>query len=154
MSQTKSGEMKGSIEGLENLKPGEGVQVGDTKYEYGADLHTEGTPLLDPATGKTVAIRVFEFKMNPDPKVMKNFPTDMQVLFNAHAKQIATILWGDGLRPLEEVSPRVIIDKKGYKYRIFIPCEARRDTLFADKPQSLTEALSKAPNNGTARHTK
>lgn len=124
---------------LEDLKPGDGVQVGDTKYEYGADLSTEGTPLIDPGTGKTVSIRVFHFKM--DPSKVKHFPNDRQLIFNSHAKQIRTILWGDGLVPIEGVSPRVIIDMKHHSYNIFIPCEARISTMFIDRPQNLSEVI-------------
>lgn len=131
---------------MADLKPGDGVVLDDkTKYDYGADLHTEGMRINDPGIGKTVSIRVFDFKMNPDPKVV--FPTDKQILFNAHAKQITTIMWGDGLVPLEGVSPRVIINKKEHKYQIFVPCEAKSDVLFYDKPKSLNEVLTTTSKN-------
>lgn len=136
---------------MAELKPGEGVRIDkDTKYEYGADLHTEGFQLIDPQEGKTNTIRTFEFVMNPAK--VREFPTDKQAIFNAHAKQITTILWADGLRPLESVSPRVIIDLKGKKYQIFVPCEAAKGVLFNNKPQSLNEVLSKTSQNGTPRH--
>ena len=126
---------------MKELKPGEGVTIGDTKYEYGADLSTEGTPLIDPGIGKTVSIRVFKFKINPEMK--KNLP-DNQALFNTHSKQIATILWADGLRPFEETPPRVIIDvKKGF-YQFLVPCEARLHQMFFDQPQNLNKVLNKA----------
>ncbi len=141
------------VEGeLKDLKPGKGV----AGYEYGSNLETQGVQIADPGVGKTISIRAFEFKMNPDPKVREFFP-DAQTLFNVHAKQIQTILWGDGLRYLEEVSPRVIIDKKRLNYRIFVPCEARLNVNFMDKPQSLNETLSKAsraPKNGSIRNKK
>lgn len=148
--QAKSGEMNNiTVEGdLNDLKPGEGVNG----YEYGSNLETQSSPLIDPAYGKTVSIRVFDYKMNPDPKVLKNFP-DKQTLFNAHAKQIKTILWADGLIPLENISPRVIIDTKKHKYQIFIPCQARSNVLFVDKPKSLTEVLSKTSKNGITGHS-
>lgn len=137
----------GTIDNFEQLRPGTGISIDDkTKYEYGADLSTEGTPLIDPGIGKTVTIRVFDFKMNPDKE--RIFPTDKQLIFNQHAKQISTILWGDGLIPLESVSPRVIVNKGQGKYKIFIPCEARSNTLFIDRPKSLSEQLK----NGTTRH--
>ena len=129
---------------MSELKPGEGVMIGDTKYDYGADLHVDETPLVDSETGKAVSIRTFQFKINPDPKVRKNFPTNGQTIFNTHAKQIATILWTDGLRPLEEISPRVIINKKKGFYQIFVPCEARPYQMFFDRPQNLNKALNKA----------
>ena len=140
--QKRSGmDAKKFMKEMAELKPGTGVDG----YEYGANLHTDGVRIEDPQEGKTVSIRVFEFKMNPDPKV--NFPTDNQVLFNAHAKQIATILWGDGLVPLEEVPPRVIIKRKEHKYQIFVPCEAKRGVLFFEQPKSLNEVLTKASKN-------
>ena len=141
-TQNKSGtEDKVRVEGdLNELKPGEGFKVDEkTTYEYGSDLSTDGTPLIDPATGKTVSIRTFEFLMNPE--AIKDFPEDRQLIFNNHAKQISTILWGDGLIPLEEVAPRVIINKREGKYQIFVPCEARLSTTFVDKPKSLSEQL-------------
>ena len=134
-------------ERVEELKPGNGA----AGYEYGSDLHTESAPLVDPGIGKTVSIRVFDFKMNPDPKVVKSFPTNGQVIFNAHAKQIATILWGDGLIPLEQVSPRVIINKKKRTYQIFVPCSARSGVVFAETPMNLSTQLNK---NGTKGHRK
>lgn len=136
-----------SVEGdLRELKPGDGVNG----YEYGSNLETEGVRLVDPAEGRTVSIRVFEFKMNLDPKIRKNFPRDGQILFNAHAKQISTILWGDGLVPLDSVAPRVIINKKKGSYQIFVPCEAKLSTFFTEKPKSLSEQLK----NATPRHKK
>ena len=132
---------------LAELKPGEGVDG----YEYGANLDAEGMPLIDPGTGQTVTIRTFVFKMNPN---IKNIP-DKQILFNSHARQIKTILWGDGLVPLEEISPRVIIDTKKHRYQFFIPCKARREVLFMEKPKNLSELLkstSAARPSETTRH--
>jgi hypothetical protein len=129
------------VQGDINQLKGEGVQVGDTKYEYGADLSTDGVPLIDPGVGKTVSIRVFHFKM--DPSKIKHFPNDKQAIFNSHAQQMRTILWGDGLVPLEGVGPRVIINTKSHSYDIFIPCEARLNTIFVDRPKNLSEELLK-----------
>ena len=127
------------------LKPGKGVTLDDgTKYDYGADLHAEGTPLIDPGEGEANVIREFIFKMNPEFK--KNFQGNKQDLFNAHARQIATVLWGDGLRPLEEIAPRVIINiKKGF-YKIFVPCRAAKGMIFSqmNQPKNLSEELLKS----------
>lgn len=121
---------------MDELKPGEGVVLDDkTKYEYGADLNAESSRIEDAGTGNTVLIRIFDFKMNPGK--FKDFPTDTQIIFNSHVRQIATTLWGDGLRPLEEVPPRVIINKKAHSYKIFVTCEAKRGLLFSQKDQPL-----------------
>ena len=83
------------IDNLGELKPGTGIDVGDnTKYEYASELATDNVPLIDPGGSSVVVIRVFKFKMNPE---RKHFP-GKQALFSSHAKQIETILWGDGLR--------------------------------------------------------
>lgn len=135
------------VEGLKDLNPGSGVRIGDTKYEYGASLETEGTPLIDPGTGKTVSIRVFHFKM--EPSRVKSFPVnDKQAIFNSHATQIKTILWGDGLIPIEGISPRVIVDKKKMAYNIFVPCEARLNVMWADRPKNLSVELAKGEVKG------
>lgn len=128
------------IEG--ELKPGTGVDIGDnTKYEYASQLETDNVPLIDPGGGGVVVIRVFTFKMNPE---RKHFP-GKQRLFNTHAKQIETILWGDGLRPLESNPPRVIINSKDGFYQIFVPCIAAKGVVFSEKDRN-PELLHKQLN--------
>ncbi len=128
---------------MAELKPGGGVTIGDTKYDYGADLHTDGIPLIDPGGGPVNVIRTFDFKMNP--REIRNFPADKQVLFNAHAKQIQTTLWADGLRPLENINPRVIINIKKMIYQIFVSCEASKGVIFSEKDRN-PELLHKQLN--------
>lgn len=141
-------EQKQFKEDLENLRPGEGVRLDDkTKYEFGADLQTEGAPIIDTGTGKNVVIREFTYKMNPQ---LKDMP-DRQALFNAHAKQISTLLWGDGLRPLENISPRVIINIKDHFYKIYVPCEGRLGNVFVDKPKNLSEELMKSSKKAISK---
>ena len=126
------------VKGLENLTPGEGVEG----YEYASELSTDNVPLIDPGGGGVTVIRVFNFKMNPDRKY---FP-GKQALFNAHTKQIETILWGDGLRPLDSVPPRVIINSKKGSYQIFVPCQAAKGVIFSEKdrnPELLHKQLAK-----------
>ena len=129
------------IDGMENLKAGDGVQIDqDTSYEYGSELSTDGVPLIDVGEGKQVLIRVFTFKINPEKAKEVGF-MNKQSIFNDHAKQISTILWGDGLRPLEDTSPRVIIDAKKAIYQIFVPCEAKTGVAFVDKSKNLQEIM-------------
>lgn len=133
------------VDGIDDLKPGEGIKIDEeTKYEFGADLDADKAPIIDHGTGKIVAIRTFEFKMNPN---LQKEVVDKQTLFNAHAKQIATLLWADGLVPLESVGPRVIIDKVKGMYQIFVPCEAKTGTVYADTPKNLSEELLKSHKN-------
>lgn len=135
---TKFGGMKVSIDNADQLKAGGGIAIGDTTYEYGANLETPTARLVDSGDGKSVLIRLFEFKMNPELKG----DIDKQLLFNSHAKQIQTILWADGLKPFDEVSPRVIIDTVKGEYKIFISCVARSSTAFIEIPKLLSQALA------------
>ena len=124
-----------NVEG--ELKPGIGIDG----YEYASQLETDSTPLIDPGGGGVVVIRVFTFKMKPD---RQHFP-GKQALFNAHAKEIERFLWGDGLRPLESNSPRVIINSKGGFYQIFVPCIAAKGVIFSEKdrnPELLHKQIS------------
>lgn len=144
---------KVNIENLKELKPGEGIQVdSETKYDTVGEFEAKSEPILDPGTGQEVLIRLFEFAMNP---AIKDFPTDRQLLFNAHAKQIANTLWGDGLRPFDGAGPRVIIDAKKKIYRIFVPCEARTGLVFNKKATTLTKELAKSNTqaNESTRHS-
>lgn len=146
MKPTQSGKIKGTnhitIEGdIDKLKKGSGVDG----YEFGADLATEGVKIQDPGYGQTVTIRTFEFKMNPE---IKPFPTDTQQLFNAHARQISTLLWADGLVPFEEVSPKVIINKRKKTYTIFVVAKPNASNMFIEKARNLSEHLQ----HGRTRH--
>ena len=117
------------------LTPGTGIDVGDdTKYEYASQLETDNVPLIDPGGGGVVVIRVFKFKMNPERKSLPG----KQKIFSSHSKQIETILWGDGLRPLESNPPRVILNNKGGFYQIFVPCIAAKGVIFSEKDRNPT----------------
>lgn len=134
------------VDNLEDLKPGTGVQIDNkTKYEYASELATEGVPLIDPGGGPVNVIRVFTFKMNPEKA--KDFAPNKQILFNSHAQQIKHTLWGDGLRPLENVGPRVIIDSKRGFYQIFVTCEATKGVIFSERHRN-PELLHKQLANG------
>jgi hypothetical protein len=115
---------------------------------YGASLEAPRTPLIDPASGKPLVIRSFDFRMSPE---LKQLPSK-QELFSAHAKQIMSLLWGDGLRPFEGASPRVAIDRKRRTYKIVVVAEPRLNTTVIETPQSLSTLLSTASKNGTPRH--
>lgn len=116
----------------------------EIKYEYGADLGTEPVPVIDPAVGRTVTLRTFEFKIqNPE-----TFPTDKQKVFNDHYKLVSAMLWADGLVPMEKEHPQVIIDLPKLKFLIIVAAEANSSNTFIEAPKSLTEMLSStAPKN-------
>ena len=129
---------------MANLKPGEGVQVGDTKYEYGSDLEATPQQIDDPGTGRTVTIRTFDFAISPKIP-LKEFPKNKQKIFSDHAHLIKTMLWADGLIPYEgniEVAPKVLINLKQRTFKIIVVAQARSSTSFYEKPKSLNKLLA------------
>lgn len=65
-----------------------------------------------------------------------------QGLFNAHAKQIEIMLWGDGLVFDTDYEPRLVVGKK--KYKIVVVCKVRQGVGLGrgNKLNTITEALS------------
>lgn len=102
---------------------------------YGRDVYTQSKPMIDPGTGKEVIIRKFEFGLNP---LYKGNKPNKQDIFNMHWRQLRNILWGDGLVPMESVPPRVEF-RDNNVYWIFLTCEARLNTVIADKVQTLQD---------------
>lgn len=104
----------------------------------GQEIEVKSDPIIDPGTGKTVVLRVFEYSIDPSMPV-KVRPTN-QDLFNSHAMQIKHFLWKDGLRPFDEgqgLEPKVQFSKRERKYRIIVPCEARFGQSFHERAQLL-----------------
>lgn|SRR3990167_7654017 len=118
-------------------------RVDEVKYEYGSDLEAKPVPIIDPATGKTVTLRTFDFVIPPNIK-LQDFPTNKQQIFSDHANLIKTMLWADGLVPYEGnigVAPRVLINLKARTFKIIVVAQARSSTMFVEKPKSLNKLL-------------
>lgn len=116
----------------------EGVKdapVKDIKWEA-QQIEAHSDPLVDKAQGKPIILRTFEFQLNPN--LPKNIKFSKQDIFNSHKELIEKILWGDGLRPLDEVKPpKVQISKKLNKYRIFLVCQPRSGATVVDTMRKL-----------------
>ena len=93
-------------------------------------------PLIDlEKKGRGLILRFFNFKFNP---AIKKRPTK-QELFNSSWKQCRDILWKDGLKQREDISPKVSVGKNGYT--IYITAEPRLGVNFYEKPKTLEEVL-------------
>ncbi len=108
---------------------------------YGTELKSDATPIIDPASGKPAIIRMFDFRMD---KSIRRFEATKQQVFSAHSKQILTLLWADGLRPIEGVNPRVSIDTRKRTYKIVVAAEPRLHQTVIETPNSLNDVLSTA----------
>lgn len=128
---------------LINDSRGDQYEISDKSGKWvGQELGVNSDiPLVDEGKGKPYIIRQFEFYFDPSTlqkiKEKKIPAPTRQELFNSHVKQIRVTLWGDGLVPLEEIEPRMVIGKK--KYKIIVLCEARYKTMIAEKPNTLQE---------------
>ncbi len=106
--------------------------------EVHSDVHLED----DEGSGKTIVVRSFDFKANPQA-FREHIPTK-QELFSAHAKQIEAYLWADGLDVMPDVHPQVILNKKRTGYRIVVGAEPRRGHLITRRDQDKIQTLSQA----------
>ena len=80
---------------------------------------------------------MFEFGMNIE--AFKHAQPTKQELFNAHHKFIETALWKDGLKVIPEVHPRITIDEKQLKYRIFVGAQPMKGHILREQPQTLSQ---------------
>lgn len=91
----------------------------------------------DTGTGEAAIIRMFEFAVNPE--AFKQHTPTKQELFNSHSQGIESFLWKDGLTVIPEVAPRVTLNKKKNKYRIFVGARPQRGHLLHEQPKTLLQ---------------
>lgn len=106
--------------------------------EVHSDIHLED----DEGSGKTIVIRSFDFKANPE--AFRQHTPSKQELFSAHAKQIEILLWEDGLEVMPDVNPQVILSKRRTGYRIVVGAEPRRGQIITRRDQDRIQTLSQA----------
>lgn len=106
------------------------------------EIHSDIKLEMDEGDGKTIVIRSFDFKANP--QAFKDRIPSKQELFNSHLKQIEVILWKDGLKIMTDVQPKLILEKKNKGYRIVVGAEPEKGQLIRsldnDKYQTLSQA--------------
>lgn len=120
------------------------AEVNGATYDAN-QIETEAVRIEDPGEGDAVVLRHFFFKAipRPGPKPTK------QEIFDEHKQQITTMLWGDGLRPredlrlevhtrnyLKKVSPSLyaMMGKNHTDFVVVVPCEAQKGVLLHEKP--------------------
>lgn len=124
----------------DNGSLGESFSTHDDKYSWeGQEVQVNSDPVIDPGTGETVLMRVFDFGANPE--ALKRDKPSKQQIFDNHIKQIQTMLWSDGLEPMKELNPLIQVSKKKEKYRIILWCRARAGVVWSDKPQNLQDIM-------------
>jgi hypothetical protein len=106
--------------------------------EVHSDIHLED----DEGSGKTIVVRSFDFKANP--QAFREFTPSKQQLFNAHAKQIEEYLWTDGLKVMPDVKPQLVLSKNRDGYRIIVGAEPREGQIITRRDQDKIQTLSQA----------
>lgn len=106
----------------------------------------------DTGTGEVIVIRSFEFGANPATfkEYEKNYGRlpYAQEIFQSHMKGILSLLWQDGLSPVEEIPPRLILSKKKDKYMIMVGARPQLGQTILEKPQTLSEIANvKSPKH-------
>lgn len=91
----------------------------------------------DPGTGEAIVLRFFDFGANVE-SFKKQKPT-AQDLFNSHIRGMESTLWRDGLRPHEQIQPRLMFSKDKSHYRFIVACTP---TMLTDTPQTLSQLLT------------
>ncbi len=109
------------------------------KYEM-MEAETESVPLVNPATGKPVIIRRFEYKA-PDYTI--DWPSEEDIKY-IHQRSIEQFLYKDELKLFDEL--RVIIHKDKNTFEIFAPCEPLTSSYIEEKPNTLQEILKPKKN--------
>lgn len=109
-----------------------------TNYDI-QSIETQSTTKLEEDTGDgdAAVIRQFEFQMNPITFATVR-PTNQQ-LFNSHLKGIEIALWKDGLKPLSDVAPRVVVNHERGTYQIFVGAAPAKGQLLRETPQTLSQ---------------
>lgn len=112
----------------------------DTNYNLESIETQSKTHLEDDMGGGGAAIiRTFEFGMNPE--AFNQYQPTKQELFNSHYKGIELALWKDGLKVMPEVQPKIVVDNKTNKYRIFVGAQPMKGHLLYEQPKTLAEQI-------------
>ncbi len=114
--------------------------VKDVNYDL-QDLEVQSKTKLedDQGGGGAAIVRMFEFGMNLHA-FHEARPTK-QELFNSHYKGIEVALWKDGLKVIPEVNPRIVVDDKTARYKIFVGAKPMKGHILKEQPRTLSEMI-------------
>ena len=114
------------------------AQAEGAEYDVNSlEVHSKTNLEQDEGSGRPVILRKFEFGMNPEAWGQHQ-PTK-QELFNHHLKGIEIALWKDGMKPMPDVNPRIVIDPQTMKYQIFVAAEVARGHMLNERPLTLKQ---------------
>ena len=128
-----------SDEFLDKRQP-EGDYHGQT-IEVKSDTKLE----QDTGTGEAMVMRTFQYIANKE--MFKNGRPSSQAIFEAHQKDIAGLLWSDGLTPATDVEPTFIFTPDYSKYLIMVWARPSIGQTLVDNTKTLTEILNGSSTN-------
>lgn len=96
---------------------------------YGSANETDRQVLNDPATGKPVILRKFDFTLPPNSQVTE------KELIEAHQDRLKGFLWKDELVVVGEV--KCVLDAVKGAFSLFVPCQPRGGSNIIDVTKPL-----------------
>jgi hypothetical protein len=111
-----------------------------SQLETKSETHLED----DAGYGQAAIVRSFVFSANPE--AFKQYTPTKQELFNHHYKQIEIMLWQDGMVVMPDVNPKVTINNKKTKYRIFVGAKPMKGHILKDAPKTLSNIAHNGNN--------
>lgn len=108
----------------------------------GEELQAQSTTPLEADKGQGIEVILRFFDFAADPKVFAEHKPTAQELFDSHRNGITAMLWADGLSPLQEIEPRLILSKDHKIYRFVVSCVPSLGNTVVDKPRTLSELVS------------
>lgn len=147
---------KGAQKGTSKLGPQvdfvetDAVNAPVKDIKWGAhQIETQSDPLQDPGLGQGVVVRNFFFKS--PPKIAGMIRPSKQQIIEGHKHIMGTMLWADGLQPLEDKAVRLYSRKEvksgmlkskmtqeGADFVIMVLASPKGGVVLADTPQLLT----------------
>ena len=117
--------------------------VKDIKW-YGTNAETEKFRLEDPASGRKIIVRHFDYMYPPGRRVK---PTKAQILTKDYLNYLKNGLWADELEMI--MDPKVVFYKKGF--RVFVTCQAKKGSIIpyhaVDMAKPLQEQIQAHARN-------
>lgn len=131
---------EGNLQSFKSGISGEESKHSDVNWDAQSLEVQSDTKLEDDVGyGGAAIVRMFEFAMNLEA-FRQAHPTK-QDLFNYHHKGIEIALWRDGMKVIPEVNPRIILDEKNKRYRIFVGAQPQRGHILREQPQTLRQLV-------------
>lgn len=136
------------IKGKDEIKDVDAPVISDEFIDHQPEGDYEGQTIgvksdtkleEDLGVGAVKILRTFEFGTNPH--VFDKGLPDGQTMFEAHRKLIAGLLWQDGMTPIIELDPKIILSSDKSKYLIMVWAKPSIGQVLVEQTKTLSEIV-------------